>query len=50
MTLESELDIKQYAAQQCAARLDRVMYQTSRNRKAKRYPLPDDHVIAETAC
>ncbi len=34
MTRESELDIKQYAAQQGAARLDRVMYQTSRNRKA----------------
>ncbi len=35
MTRESQLSINQYATQQGASRLDRAMYQISRNRKAK---------------
>ncbi len=35
MSRESQLEIAQYASQQGASRLDRVMYQISRNRKAK---------------
>ncbi len=35
MSRESQLEIAQYVCQQGASRLDRVMYQISRNRKAK---------------